>query len=215
MKQSLHQPQSLLHHGGFTLLELLVAMAIFALLSVMSYAGLNTVLNANQVLDSNMQRLSEVQRSMTLLSRDIRQTINRAIRDTYGDTKDPLIGATAFDSLGTPVIELTRTGYANPLGSKRSYLQRVAYRVEEETLYRDSWRVLDQAQDSEADALAICNEVEALTLRYLDHDSEWHEQWPPSNTTYQGPSLPKAIEVSLELTDWGTVVRLLPLVGTT
>ena len=214
MKLMLRHNQSCHFHAGFTLLELLVAMAIFALLSVMAYAGLSTVLNANQILETNMQRLSEVQRSVTLLSRDIRQTINRAIRDTYGDTKQPLIGATAFDSLGTPAIELTRTGYANPLGTKRSFLQRVAYRVEEETLYRDSWRVLDQAQDSEADALAICHEVKSLTLRYLDQENTWHEQWPPSDPEFQNAALPQAVEVSLELTDWGKVVRLLSLAGT-
>ena len=142
------QLQSIRYRCGFTLLELLVALAIFALLSVMAYAGLSTVLTANQILDTHMERLSEVQRSVTLLSRDIRQTVNRNIRDTFGDTKQPLIGASEFDTLGTPAIELSRTGYANPLGTKRSFLQRVAYRVEEETLYRNSWRVLDQAQDS-------------------------------------------------------------------
>ena len=214
MKLMVRHSKTLRRQGGFTLLELLVAMAIFALLSTMAYAGLSTVLNANQILDTNMQRLSEVQRSITLLSRDIRQTINRAVRDTYGDTRQPLIGATAFDSLGTPTIELTRTGYANPLGTKRSFLQRIAYRVEEETLYRDSWRVLDQAQDSEADALAICYDVKSLTLRYLDQENTWHEQWPPSDPEFQGAALPKAVEVSLELTDWGNIVRLLPLAGT-
>jgi len=200
--------------GGFTLLELLVALAIFALLSVMAYAGLSTVLTTNQVLESNMERLTEIQRSVTFLSRDIRQTVNRAIRDTYGDNKQPLIGASEFDTLGTPVIELTRTGYANPLGTKRSFLQRVAYRIEEETLYRNSWRVLDQAQDSQADALAICHAVEALQLRYLDRENNWHEQWPPIDPEYQGAVLPKAVEVTLTLTDWGKVVRLLPLAGT-
>ncbi len=207
-----HQHRVLVQ-SGFTLLELLVALAIFALLSVMAYAGLSTVLNANEVLDSNMQRLTEVQRSVTLLSRDIRQTINRGVRDTYGDMKQPLIGAASYDSLGTPAIELTRTGYANPLGTKRSFLQRVAYRVEEETLYRDSWRVLDQAQDSEADALAICYQVESLVFRFLDQEDKWHEQWPPIDQDFQGPPLPRAVEVSLELTDWGKVVRLLPLAG--
>ncbi len=205
---------ALRHHGGFTLLELLVALAIFALLSVMAYAGLSTVLTANQVLDSNMERLTEVQRSVRFLSRDIRQTVNRGIRDTYGDTREPLIGASEFDTLGTPAIELTRTGYANPLGTKRSFLQRVAYRVEEEILYRQSWRVLDQAQDSEPVLLAICEDVEALQLRYLDHENNWHEQWPPAATEYQGPVLPMAIELSLTLKDWGKVVRLLPLVET-
>ncbi len=213
MKLTCRQKPSWPQHHGFTLLELLVAMAIFALLSVMAYAGLSTVLNANQILETNMQRLTEVQRSMTLLSRDIRQTIDRGIRDTYGDIKQPLVGATALDSLGSPAIELTRTGYANPLGARRSFLQRVAYRVEEETLYRDSWQVLDQAQDSEADALAICEEVKALTLRYLDQDDAWHDQWPPADPDFKGAVLPKAVEVTLELTDWGEIVRLLPMAG--
>jgi general secretion pathway protein J len=208
------QLQTLRYRGAFTLLELLVALSIFALLSVMAYAGLSIVLTANQVLETNMERLSEVQRSVTLLSRDIRQTVNRGIRDTFGDVKQPLIGASEFDTLGTPAIELTRTGYANPLGTKRSFLQRVSYRVEEEILYRNSWRVLDQAQDTEADALAICDDVEALKLRYLDNDNNWHEQWPPIDPEYQGPVLPMAVEVSLTLTDWGKVVRLLPLAGT-
>jgi len=214
MKRMLRHKQTFRYPAGFTLLELLVAMAIFALLSVMAYAGLSTVLNANQILETNMQRLTEVQRSVTLLSRDIRQTINRAIRDTYGDPKPPLIGATTLDTLGTPEIELTRTGYANPLGTQRSFLQRVAYHVEEETLYRHSWRVLDQAQDSEADKLAICHDVKSLELRYLDQEDTWHEQWPPSDPDYQGVTLPKAVEVSLEFTDWGKVVRLLSLAGT-
>lgn len=208
------QSLTLRYRSGFTLLELLVALAIFALLSVMAYAGLSTVLTANQVLDTNMERLSEVQRSITFLSRDIRQTVNRGIRDTFGDIKLPLIGASEFDTLGTPTIELTHTGYANPLGTKRSFLQRVAYRVEENILYRNSWRVLDQAQDSQADALAICQNVEALQLRYLDQANTWHEQWPPSDPDYRGSVLPMAVEVTLTLTDWGKVVRLLPLVGT-
>ena len=208
------QPQTLRYRSGFTLLELLVALAIFALLSVMAYAGLSTVLTANQVLETHMERLNEVQRSVTLLSRDIRQTVNRGIRDTFGDTKQPLIGASEFDTLGTPAIELTRTGYANPLGAKRSFLQRVAYRVEDKILYRNSWRVLDQAQDSEADALTICHDIEALQLRYLDRENNWHDQWPPIDPEYQGSVLPKAVEVSLTLTDWGKVVRLLPLAGT-
>ena len=209
MKRGLRQ-----QHAGFTLLELLVALAIFALLSVMSYAGLSTVLNANEILDTNMQRLTEVQRSITLLSRDIRQTINRTTRDTYGDPKSPLMGASPVDTLGIPQLELTRTGYANPLGTKRSFLQRVAYQLEDETLYRHSWRVLDQAQDSVADKLAICYEVKSLELRYLDQEDAWHKQWPPSDPEYQGFSLPKAVEVSLELNDWGKIVRLLPLAGT-
>ena len=73
---------------------------------------------------------------------------------------------------------------------------------------------LDARTLSEADALAICHDVKSLELRYLDAENNWHDQWPPSDPEFQGANLPKAVEVSLELTDWGKVVRLLPLAGT-
>jgi general secretion pathway protein J len=197
--------------AGFTLLELLVALAIFALLAVMSYAGLSTVLNTEQVVDTEMERLTEIQRSVAFITRDIQQTVDRPIRDAYGDPQPALAGSTLLATAETPVLELTRNGYRNPLGTNRSTLQRVAYRVADHTLLRDTWRVLDRAQDSQPDSVTLCTGINALQIRYLDQDQNWHEQWPPQDSQYQGPAIPLAVEVTLELDDWGDIVRLLPL----
>jgi general secretion pathway protein J len=197
--------------AGFTLLELLVALAIFALLAVMSYAGLSKVLHTEQILDNEMERLTEIQRSVAFMSRDIQQTVDRPIRDAYGDPQPAIAGSTLLATADSPVLELTRNGYTNAMGVNRSTLQRVAYRVVDHTLLRDTWRVLDRAQGSEPDSILLCADVNDLKVRYLDHEQNWHDQWPPLDSQYQGPALPLAVEVTLELDDWGDIVRLLPV----
>lgn len=197
--------------AGFTLLELLVALSIFALLAVMSYAGLSSVLRTERILDDEMERLTEIQRCVFFLGRDIRQTVDRPVRDAYGDVQPAIAGSGLLTTADSPLLELTRNGYSNPLGVKRSTLQRVAYRIVDHTLVRDTWRVLDRAQDSQPDSVELCANINALQVRYLDPDQKWHDQWPPINPEYQGPALPLAVEVTLELDDWGDIVRLLPL----
>ncbi len=212
---------------GFTLLELLVAMSIFALLAIMAYAGLSTVLDTRRILEQNMNRLAELQKSVLFISRDLSQIVNRGIRDQYGDYQ-PALSASALNlGLDAPVIEFTHTGYSNPLGIKRSHLQRVAYYVKDHVLYRDSWQVLDRAPDSRPYKARLCDKVESIRFRYMDKDGQWHTQWPPvNNGNTVAPSIPKkgvtkpnsfllprAVEFSLKLSDWGTITRLLQLPG--
>lgn len=210
---------------GFTLLELLVAMSIFALLSIMAYAGLDTVLDTRRILEENMDRLSEVQKSVLFISRDIRQIVDRGIRDEYGDYQPALSASSLNVGLDTPIIEFTHSGYSNPLGAKRSHLQRIAYHLKDNVLYRDSWQVLDRAQDSRPYKARLCSNVESVGFRYLDEKGEWHTQWPPVNNatgaqatgqpngtaTAGATRLPQAVEFRLKLSDWGTITRLLQL----
>ncbi len=214
-------------HKGFTLLELLVAMSIFALLAIMAYSGLDTVLDTRRILEQNMNRLSEIQKSVLFISRDLDQIVNRGIRDQYGDYQ-PALSASALNvGLDAPVIEFTHTGYSNPLGVKRSHLQRVAYHLRNHVLYRDSWQVLDRAQDSHPYKARLCDKVESIGFRFMDEKGQWHTQWPPvtngndilpsSSARKKGIAtastslLPRAVEFSLKLSDWGIITRLLQL----
>lgn len=195
---------------GFTLLEMLVAVAVFAVISVMAYAGLDTVLAAKAQTERHAQRLSELQMAMLMLERDIGQAVPRGIRDSYGDAQPPLLGGGDKQA----AVEWTRAGWANPVGRVRSELQRVGYRVEDEQLVRDSWMVLDRAQDSEPYRAVLLEGVEALSVRFMDGQRQWQESWPSQSFAVQGvqggaaPELPLAIEVKLELADFGEIVRL-------
>ena len=190
---------------GFTLLELLIAMSIFSLISIMSFSGLNNVLFSKQVIDDELQRLSDIQRSMLNLSRDISQTIERPIRDGLGGNSAAITGGNNIDST---VLELTRNGWRNPADHTRSQLQRVAYSFEDNQLIRLYWHQLDHLLTDEPVRRVLLNDVEDIQIRYLD--KEWLDRWPiqiPNSDTVP-PALPRAVEITLTLKDWGKITRL-------
>lgn len=195
--------------GGFTLLELLVALSVFAMVSMMAYSGLRTVLQSKQVTEQRAVRLQQLQSAVLMLERDLGQiALMRGIRDEYGDVQPPLSTA----DFGTITLEFTRAGWRNPTGMARSTLQRVAYGIEEESLLRYSWTVLDRAQESAPDQVVLLEGVREMRLRYLDDSGEWHEQWPVAGMAQTAPvSSPRALEVTLELEDMGAIRRLFPL----
>lgn len=197
---------------GFTLLELLVALAIYGLLAAMSYGGLQAVLNQQWHTEQAADRLGELQKMYLLMQRDIEQLVPRFVRNEFGDVQQPLVGD---DSL-----RLTRGGWRNPAGRQRSTLQRVGYAYEEQQLVRYAWSVLDRAQDSEPLKQPLTEDVERMQLRYLDGDDVWKEQWPDTSgfvgtdvaaDRTELPELPKALEVTIEHKTFGTLVWLFQL----
>ena len=155
------------------------------------------------------QRLAEVQTAMLLFGRDVRQVAPRPIRDIYGDQQPPFRAVYS----GNPRLELTRGGYRNPMEPNRSTLQRVGYALEEGVLYRVFWPVLDQGQDTEPERMRLLGDVEELELRYLDSQGVWHDAWPPVDLGVGPAGLPQAVELGMELEDWGRLTRLFALTG--
>ena len=195
---------------GFTLLELLVALGIFAILAAMAYSGLNSVMTARQVTNQHADRLSQLQMAFLWLGRDVEQAIDRPIRDEYGVMQLAMLGV----ETGRYQLELTRTGWRNPAGRARSHLQRVAYGVREGDLVRAYWNVLDRAQDSEPLESVMLDGVEKLELRFLNASNSWQDSWPSSQPGGAPSSTPpKAVEVTLETKAEGRITRLFRVPG--
>ena len=191
---------------GFTLLELLVALSIFSILSVMAYGGLQTVISTKQSTQKSADRIAEVQLVMMRMSNDLRQTLSRKIRDEYGDFQY----AMKLNNRGDEFMSWTRAGYRNPAHLKRSNIQRVAYKLEKQKLIRITWPVLDRAQDTPTLKTEVLSNVESIRWRFLNNKSEWVTSWPNEENAEQYP-LPKAVEFTVELTDWGKIKRLILL----
>ena len=201
---------------GFTLLEMLVATAVFAVVAVMAYGGLNAIIRQTDQTATAQSRLADIRRAVTLLEFDIAAVEARPIRDSVsGQVQPALQGGIS----GYANVEFTRGGWRNPAGLPRSTLQRVAWTVEGGELIRLYWPSLDQAQGETPQRVVVLEDVRMLQLRYLDFDNEWQEQWPSltagntNSTTDPDARLPKAIEVTLDLDDQGRVRRLIE-VGT-
>ena len=193
--------------AGFTLLELLVALSIFALISAMAYGGLQSVMTQQQQTGARSERLADLQKAYRIMQRDLEQIVSREIRNEFGDRIASVVGGSGFDG-----VEFSRAGYPNPAGFLRSDIQRVAYVPDQDTLLRRTWRALDRAQDTEPDEQKLVESMSRFAMRFLDQGNVWQERWPPAAGQGQVlPELPVAVEVQLELDELGTLTWLFSL----
>ncbi|MCG8465899.1 MAG: type II secretion system minor pseudopilin GspJ [Xanthomonadales bacterium] len=176
---------------GFSLLEVIIAVAVFGLVAAAGYAGLDQLSRAAAAQRDASARMEALQLSIALFEQDISQIIARPVTLTSGRTFDPVNG-------DHRQISFTRSGWANPLALPRSELKRVEWRFDGNRLQRWLWNVLDR---SESEVPVLDSELENIAdfrLRYLDSQGDWVEQWPPRNQAGEAVSLsiPQAIEIS-------------------
>lgn len=194
---------------GFTLLELIVVIAIFGVMSAMAYGGLNSVMKSRVHIEQSLERTAEYQKTYMRLRNDFQEARNRPARDAYGVLQP------AFIVDHDNHVGFTRAGWRNPLGQPRSSLERVIYRydTEKKNLIRSSYRALDQAQDSQAVDQILLEKVEDVQWRYLDATQTWSNVWPARNTrnTSASSAPPQAVELTLRTIDLGEIHLLFRL----
>lgn len=189
---------------GFTLLEVVVAVALFALVAALAYGGLDSVLSARAQLGEQADRLARLQFAVGQIERDVRAVAQRPVRDGFGQRQPMLIGS----STG---LELTRHGYGNALEAARAELERAAYRRVDDRLQRLRWPVLDRAPGTLPEQVELLEGVTDFRLRYFARSGREYDRWPaPGNTD----ALPLRIEVELEVEGIGPIRRLLELPDT-
>lgn len=192
--------------SGFTLIEVLVAMAIFGVLSALAYMTLGQTLSNSDMLTVRMDRLQAVQRTMSYLSTDLLQAAPRAVRADLGQAQPALMS----DFGAEFALQLTHNGWPNSAGVPRSTQQRSAYRIEDDELIRYHWNVLDRTVNNLPIGTVLLDNVESLTFQFLQPDGEWVDQWPPgiSQTSSDSNLLPRAVTIVLVLPDEGELTRV-------
>ena len=187
---------------GITLLELLVVIAVFSIMSAAAYSSLQSSLRAEENFGAAMEELEAVQMSLAILERDVMQLSRRAVRDAYGDSEAAVVLRNGQD------LFFTRGGNFSSLKPGQTELARVAWSLQDEQLIRSTWRSLDSTQGERPLSAPLLSQVTRLQIRVLDQNNLWHRDWPLG--TSGGI---RAVEITLELADWGEIRRLLPLPG--
>lgn len=192
---------------GFTLLEVLIAVAIFAVVGVMAYGGLQAVLTQQVIARENADRFREIQFAVQQLSRDLYQLQPRPVREQLGDGERSALLA---DARNRYPVEFTRGGWSNPLGQPRAAVQRVAYELDDDRLVRLHWFVPDHTLAEEPIEREILDGVREFRLRFFSA-GDWADEWPPGLAGQDPTRLPTAIEFTIELEDWGEIRRLIEI----
>ena len=193
---------------GFTLIEVLVAAAIFGVLAALAYGTLSRTLQSSELLETRTDRLEAIQRTVRFLTEDFQQLAPRPVREQLGDVVAP---ALVTDVQSDFAVELTRGGWSNPAGLPRGTLQRVAWQLQDGELVRYHWTVLDRTLDNEPAGRVLLDGVESVRFRFLQDSGEWTEKWP--SESQPGPigwrQRPRAVEILLTTADEGAIRRVL------
>jgi general secretion pathway protein J len=183
---------------GFTLIEILIALFIFTILSVLMMSGLKTVINMQTGVERSADRLHELQVALLTMSNDVEQAVDRPIINAFNAIEKSFVGTTKG-------FALTRMGLANSKNMIRSNMQRVRY-LGGGGLIRSTWEVLDQAPQSQPVSHALLKNVSEASFQYVSADGRIYNTWPVVEQPNQ--PLPRAIRVLLTISQWGKMSQL-------
>jgi general secretion pathway protein J len=197
--------------SGFTLVEVLIAMAILAVIGILAMGGYNELSSQTERTREGMRRVRALQMTVLKLAQDFEQLEPRSIREPLGANVQPCLLA---DGRGEYLVQLTRAGWTNPAGIQRPTLQRLGYRLEKDKLIRAHWPVLDRTLATVPIDVTLIDKVRSLKFRFMDIQRAWHDEWPIAGAVSTTPDeRPLAVEITLELEDWGSIVRIVEVSG--
>lgn len=189
---------------GFTLLEIVIALAIFAVIMVLVSGGLSMVVRAEEQIHVREHRLAELQMAMLVIAHDIEQMVNRPVRDEAGALQAALI----VNPSAAKQLVFTRGGVMNPgMMYQRSTLQRIAYGLSDNQLVRYNWAVLDRVESSQPTSRPILSDVKSFSVDRLNERGEL------MGVGSEQLVLPVAIVIHLGLGTEGEIHRTFALPG--
>lgn len=210
-------------HKGFTLIEVLIALFIFAILAILTMRGVQTTLDAKHKSKVALDALSELEIAYTVMQEDIEQIVNRNAIEPRGGLKlafltlidnQSSVGDRAGlkDKYGYNRLEFTRMGRSTSLlKNKVSSLQRVAYFQNEDKLIRHSWRQLDATSNTFVDKRRLLSNLEKFELYFVDSYGRKTPNWQlkPAlrnpNPSQPSMELPRGIIVNFSIKQYGNI----------
>ncbi|MGR8947861.1 MAG: type II secretion system minor pseudopilin GspJ [Gammaproteobacteria bacterium] len=191
--------------SGFTLLELLIAIAIFSIMSVSAYTGLKNYLSIQEKFTQQKQAFERLHTAVSLIEEDFLNLAARPIRDEFGDS------VPAFIANGGAEIGLSRYRPGLPIDFGLVDLIRIDYFLDNNELVRRSWGVLDRTPDSYSQDRVLLDSVERISWRFFGNG--WIRYWPFNNDPLSEKLLPRAVELSIDFLDGRNVTRLIAVVN--
>ncbi|WP_430429665.1 type II secretion system minor pseudopilin GspJ [Parasphingorhabdus sp.] len=201
---ALEHQQADLHRAGFTLVEMMVALFVFSLLSVAGVVMLRSAVDSDETTAQNLSEMAEVQRFVSLIEADLSQAVARTYRDDTGQVRAAFSSETG--SGDAAFLKFIRGGQSNLNGESRSNLERVEYRITDGRMERLRYQATDGGEISEP--AILLTDVSDLQIRYRTKRGQWAGRWEVERLS----DLPRAVELVFQL--GGRSHRHLFLVGT-
>lgn len=187
------------HFKGFTLIEILVALSVFAIIATITSSSLYYAFTTRTRVSAQAERLNSIQLAVSMMQQDVSQIVDRAIRGNDMRLFPVMVGQERY-------LEFTRDGESNP-GSmeKRSTLKRIALVCEDDKLIRRTWSTLDPKDRDAYEDKILLDQLTSCHFNYLNQSlellNEWREQAVTANQKKE--TFPKAVQINVRIKDWG------------
>lgn len=196
-----------MRRGGFTLVEMLVALAVFGLLAAAGAAVMGSTLSSQAAVKGRVERFADFQRLRATLRADLAQAAPRRTRDTTGmQAGVAFIGGDPWGGASERLFVVVRRGWENPDRAARPSLQYVEYRLAGGRLERRVRAALDGTALGPAQVLI--DGVERGEVAFL-HQGAWQTSWKGQS----GVEIPRAVRLHLTVQGIGPVTQLFLAAG--
>ncbi len=191
--------------SGFTLIEVIVSLALLAVILVMSYQAVEVVTKVNERSRSGVASEAQLQRAWQIIGRDLMHIRPRRFHDGLGDIEgayltNPSDFGVRFSRGGGPMLR------TNPSG-----MRRVNYTInKDDQLIRTSWAITESPRQSDGTTLILLDKVQDVEFNHLDGNGNYSVDWPPLNSRQTDKALPRMISVTIITENEVETSRLFP-----
>jgi general secretion pathway protein J len=175
---------------GFTLIEVMVALFIFALLASAALALLTVSVDSENVAREKSDQQAMLRRFSTILRQDLAHSLARPSRDDRGNFKS------AFYAQDDVIMGFVRGGIQR-LDELGGYdVRRIEYRYADGVLRRFVYSHVDGSNAGQETVLF--DNIEQISMRYRLETGLWQDEWRDQRLTAQPIAIEMVIERSAE-----------------
>lgn len=191
--------------SGFTLIEIIVALVIFSVITIACVRALTFILDYVEREQNFYQDQSHIQRTWNIVFQDLLHMRPRTERDRLGGVKR------AYQTDIDEYLLLFTRGGLPPITGSEGGLQRVAYSVDEDGQFiRWTWPSMDMYNDEEPNEQVLMGGVSQAEFWQLNASNEYEANWPPLNEQLSDDALPRMIRLVIEMETGDRIERIIP-----
>lgn len=190
---------------GFTLIELMVAVMIFAIIAVISYRTLTSLVATKEVVEAAQNKWGGISKTMNQMSVYCNRIVPMTILDGDGSTLPAVLGKNKLSGNFDSQLEMTTSGFIGDLAYGSTPPKRIGFRYANGKLFLVIWPVLNRVPNSKPDMILLSTQVAVFNVKYLYQDRQWYDTWPLSVSDYA--NVPIAIKMYIKMTSGEEITR--------
>lgn len=195
----------LIKNSGFTLIEIMVTVLIFAIISTISYKIVSSLVMTNQIVDETQEKWGSLSLVSGNLAKSVHRLIPLVVRSNNGEVLPALYGKDGVSGLYDGQLQMTLSGVIGDDVTGIKPPKRVEYRFYKNTLYLVTWPVLNRSASTVPQIDVLLENVKSFEPEFLYSNGQWRNNWPPEGMAID--SMPKAMRVTLEMMSTESIVR--------